>query len=349
MSINRTVMVRHSRALKALLVTTVPLSVLFCAINVTLEMYLLASLNALLLAICLGLLLILRRNKISTALRLTYLTAVFANLAWIAALPSVYPTGHTWLPLFPVLSYLVLEQTLGWKVSVISLIVATGAFIIGAQKDPALLSLGAFVNVVGPVLGLFVVCHFYTLSRMRDYDALVKRALTDPLTGLWNRARLSREFERERKRALRTGMPFSMILIDLDYFKKLNDTYGHEAGDAALVFFAKLLKGRMRGTDLPCRIGGEEFVVLLPDTTTNGALSVAENLRLTLKENELLHGGNRINMTLSAGIVEFGLDGNTWPQLYRAADARLYASKERGRDCVLSHVHEAAAVQECSG
>tara|TARA_A100001391_G_scaffold157444_1_gene115712 strand:- start:736 stop:1083 length:348 start_codon:yes stop_codon:yes gene_type:complete len=106
-------------------------------------------------------------------------------------------------------------------------------------------------------------------------------------------------------------------------------------GDAALVFFADLLKQRLRETDLPCRIGGEEFVALLPDTNSVGAFTIAETLRQVLEKSVLNYRGEHIRMTLSAGVVELGRNGD-WPHLNRAADARLYACKERGRNCIIS-------------
>lgn len=171
---------------------------------------------------------------------------------------------------------------------------------------------------------------------------------TDPLTGLGNRHRLRLGFEREQERAKRAGMPLSVILIDLDHFKQLNDSHGHEAGDVALVFISRLFKERLRETDLLFRIGGEEFIVLLPHTSANGATVTAEDLRVSLQKSILYHNGNEVRLTLSAGVAELGRDGVSWPELYRIADGRLYSCKARGRNCVSASENSERPSAACS-
>ena len=334
MPIEDTTLERRHVALKALLLATVPFSVLFCLLNIAIDSLVLAMLNALLLVICLGLLVVIRRRRAPAWLVLLYLTAVFSNFLWLSTLPNIYPTSHTWLPVVPVMCYLLLEPRLGLRMACLTLIAAIPAYLIGAQREPILLEMKSSLNVLAPVLGLFVACHFYTRCHTRVRDDMLQRILTDPLTGLWNRDKLTGEFERERQRVLRMGKSCSLILIDLDHFKKLNDSYGHDAGDAALICFSTLLEERVRRTDLACRVGGEEFIVLLPETDATGALAIAEDLRLKLEKNSFRYGDVDVKLTLSAGIAEMGRDGDTWTQLYRAADARLYLCKERGRNCV---------------
>ena len=191
-------------------------------------------------------------------------------------------------------------------------------------------------HVLVPVIILFVLCHVYSLRRKADFERMLEKASRDPLTGLGNREKLMREFNVQQQRARRDAAPFSLILIDLDHFKAVNDRFGHDAGDAALAFFAGLMRHRLRDAEVACRIGGEEFAVLLPSTNLSGAAEVAEDLRRTLAASLCRHGHYRIGMTLSAGAAEFGRDGDEWSRLYRAADARLYDCKARGRNRVFA-------------
>jgi diguanylate cyclase (GGDEF)-like protein len=335
---------RRQNALRALLAFTLPGAALFFFINLQLDAVLLALLDLALLLVSLGLLVAMRREvSVSLqALALIYLLVLFINIIAAFARPDIHPGMYSWLGGIPVLSYLLLEARLALPLAAVSLAAAMGAYFVGAEIPPHRVEILGLAHVLTPTLGLFVVCHFYARSRTRSDEHMLERVFREPLTGLWNREKLTSEFVREQQRTRRTGMPLSLILIDLDHFKAVNDRYGHDAGDAALLFFAALLKRRMRDTDLPCRIGGEEFAVLLPDTPAAGAVTVAEDLRQALETSDFRYGGERIRMTLSAGVVELGRDGSDWPELYRAADARLYACKAKGRNCVLSSLLVAA-------
>ena len=125
----------------------------------------------------------------------------------------------------------------------------------------------------------------------------------------------------------------SLVLLDLDYFKKVNDRHGHEAGDKALQHVARLLKQRLRKTDLAARLGGEEFCLLLPDTDGDQALLVAEKIRQQLAASPLTFGEHSITLTLSGGIACFGeQEGMELNALTRCADKKLYSAKSAGRN-----------------
>ena len=171
-----------------------------------------------------------------------------------------------------------------------------------------------------------------TLLDFKSYlDTCEEQASTDHLTGLANRRRFERQLEREVARTARHGRPFSLITIDIDHFKQVNDTYGHEAGDEAIKTLARVLQQGTRGIDLAARIGGEEFAVILTETNLSGAVEVAERLRVTLKSIEIQPVGQ---IAASFGVAECPSQAETARELVARADAALYEAKREGRDRV---------------
>jgi diguanylate cyclase (GGDEF)-like protein len=162
------------------------------------------------------------------------------------------------------------------------------------------------------------------LGRVRE------ETITDPLTTLYNRRFLSDYLPRELMRAWRHGSSVALVMLDLDRFKQVNDTRGHAVGDAVLVQVAALLKRQIRGSDVVCRYGGEEFALVLPDTTPDGARHRGEEIRVAIgRERNALSG-----VTASAGIALFPSNAFDADSLIRAADAALYEAKQSGRDRV---------------
>ena len=333
---------QRESAVRVLLLTTVPAGAFLMVLNWHLGGPLLASTN-LVLALTSGVLLYAMRRGVSgQALALGYLAALVLNILAALAEPNVQPGATSSVSIIPVLSYLLLDARVALPVTGAALAAALAAYFVGAAAAPYRLTPLMVGHMVAPAILLFAVCHFYSRGRTRAVRRMLDRALRDPLTDLWNREKLMSAYQLERQRTRRQGTPLSLVLIDLDHFKSLNDRFGHDAGDAALVYVARLMKRRLRAIDLACRIGGEEFALLLPDTTASGAFAVADTLRRSLESTGFRYRGRRIAMTLSAGVAELGRDGNEWLQLYRAADARLYACKAQGRNCVLSGPAEAA-------
>jgi diguanylate cyclase (GGDEF)-like protein len=156
-------------------------------------------------------------------------------------------------------------------------------------------------------------------------------AKTDPLTGLANRRYFLEQGNTEIQRALRTG-PLSLLMLDLDHFKQVNDTWGHAVGDAVLKSFAQHAGHPLRVVDLLARIGGEEFVVLLPDTTAEGASAVAERIHEVVREQVLEMAEGRVTYTVSIGIAEFNGADDSLFELMKRADAALYQAKQSGRN-----------------
>jgi len=164
------------------------------------------------------------------------------------------------------------------------------------------------------------------IENAKLYETTKRLALHDPLTGLANRRHLDIVAESSLAMARRYGTPFSIILLDIDHFKLFNDTHGHSAGDKLLVAVAKTMKREVRDTNLVVRYGGEEFLVLLPDTEITAALAVAERIRLKINEST--------GVTVSLG-VSWAKDGsNTMTELISVADTALYQAKNSGRNKV---------------
>ena len=163
---------------------------------------------------------------------------------------------------------------------------------------------------------------------------LQEQALCDSLTGLYNRRYFDEALERELALAQRQNYPVSLVLIDIDHFKRLNDAHGHQAGDAVLQEMARYLTDNSRAGDLVCRWGGEEFVVVMPHTPLSGALQRTESWRSSFAEHPFRFGGLVLNNTLSAGVAAWPGDGNTPEELLQAADRALYRAKSGGRNRV---------------
>jgi diguanylate cyclase (GGDEF)-like protein len=157
--------------------------------------------------------------------------------------------------------------------------------------------------------------------------------VTDDLTGLYNSRYLNLVLRREAKRASRSGRPLSLLFLDLDGFKQVNDTYGHLAGSKALVEAAVIIRGSARETDVPARFGGDEFSVVLPDTGCEGALSVAERIRERIGGFAFLASdGLSVHLTASIGVATLPDVAASAEELIRAADVAMYRVKDAGKD-----------------
>jgi diguanylate cyclase (GGDEF)-like protein len=165
---------------------------------------------------------------------------------------------------------------------------------------------------------------------------LQEQAISDPLTGLYNRRYLSEFLPRELGRSGRNAVPVAVMLIDLDHFKRVNDSFGHEAGDIVLVAVGALLKEKVRGSDIACRYGGEEFALVLPETGEEPAARRAEDIRIAISALALSHAGKPLGKaTASFGIALFPDHAQDTDTLLRVADVALYAAKGAGRNRVV--------------
>jgi len=175
-----------------------------------------------------------------------------------------------------------------------------------------------------------------SIANINLRDALRVQSIKDTLTGLYNRRYLEEMLEREIRRAARAEQSVAILLLDLDHFKKFNDTYGHDAGDTVLREAASFLTRNVRAEDIVCRFGGEEFVVILPTASLENAQNRAERIRSKLRELTVLHHGQSLGMiTVSIGVSAFPINGTSSRELLASADSALYCAKREGRDRVI--------------
>lgn len=196
-----------------------------------------------------------------------------------------------------------------------------------------------WIKIVSPVA--FAIFAFILaviikyLIKSRDFDAQYKLATTDGLTELYNHRYFQEQMQNQVSHSKRYGVPLSLIIIDIDFFKKFNDTYGHQSGDAVLRQVAFALKKNIRATDIVCRYGGEEMSIILPNTKYEEAVGIANKLCTIVSEKKCkLANGKESNVTISLGVSTYGADGETPAIIIESADKRLYHAKENGRNRV---------------
>jgi diguanylate cyclase (GGDEF)-like protein len=175
------------------------------------------------------------------------------------------------------------------------------------------------------------------LSNLRLQDSLRTQSIRDPLTGLYNRRYLEESLTRELARCDRVGKPLSVLMIDLDHFKRFNDTHGHDGGDALLTHAGRVLQAHCRAEDIACRYGGEEFTLILPEVDAELARQRAEKIRAAIETLEVHHLRERLGpVTSSIGIATFPDSSRQADDLLRRADAALYSAKQQGRNRVIA-------------
>ena len=189
---------------------------------------------------------------------------------------------------------------------------------------------------IGLQLAMFIVVAAAASWIGRIYIKLKDLSTRDGLTGLFNHAHFKTHLAEELARVTRFDRPLSIIMLDLDHFKSINDTFGHSVGDKLLKELGDLLRTNLRAVDVPARYGGEEFAILLPETGSGLAIEVAERLRRVVEGHRFLsdHPKGPITITLSGGAAAFDRARSTPDLLLDAADRALYKAKGQGRNCV---------------
>lgn len=260
----------------------------------------------------------------------------FYTIMMIALLvPNTSPTIFVWVFLLPLISYLTLGSHLGLRFTAVYVFFAAVAFYLRVEMEIGILTLSSAFNVVLCGSLIWVFSHLYEVNRERSQQALMKMASQDSLTGLNNRLRLTEIFQREVQVAKRNEIALSLLLIDVDHFKEVNDRYGHILGDRVLQGLADLIRSHSRQTDYGFRVGGEEFCLILSGANLNSASKVAETLRQSIDSESFEQDGESVYVTVSIGVAEYGNDGRDLDSLYRVADKRLYEAKTSGRNRVV--------------
>lgn len=205
-------------------------------------------------------------------------------------------------------------------------------------------------DVIVPAVFLFGAIFVWMVARLslqtaidlRRVALLERENITDSLTGVYNRRYMDRRLEEEVARARRYAHPLSVLLLDIDYFKRINDTEGHQAGDEVLKHLGELIMNAVREVDVVTRYGGEELLIIAPDASLDTAVSLAERLRLHAESHELVltseSAGKRvIRFTVSIGVASFGPEADDAKELVRNADEALYQAKGGGRNRVMAY------------
>jgi diguanylate cyclase (GGDEF)-like protein len=337
----------HRRAvLQAMLLVTIASALVFAALNFPDGMILVGGIQVALAALAAGLLVVVRRTRRVQAWCLRFLLILLSVTILLLSRPEISPFAFIWLLVIPLVTHLLLGSRLGLLLSLGYMGVGAALFLYRFGGNPELIRVEVMSNAIIAALTTLGMSHFYELTRERSELKLTRLATVDPLTGLANRARLIDVFLWEQAQARRNGTPLSLLMLDLDRFKRINDEYGHEAGDAVLVAFARMLQQRLREIDLISRFGGEEFLVLLNNTDGKRAFAVAEVLRQSLEQLDIEYQGKILKLTVSIGVAEYGPDGLDLDTLSRVADKRLYQAKASGRNCVRGPIAESGVERE---
>jgi diguanylate cyclase (GGDEF)-like protein len=196
--------------------------------------------------------------------------------------------------------------------------------------------------LAGLVVTIFII--IIVVVAVNHFQGKLERlAVTDELTGLHNRRHFLQRLEREALRSERYGHQISLLMIDVDHFKSINDNHGHQAGDVALKLLARTMNGSLRQVDSLGRLGGEEFGALLPETSRDKAVEIAERIRLAVESNPLKLPGQSLTLTVSIGVASYDQNAAGPEEMLKSADSSMYEAKKQGRNRVcVAHPQEAA-------
>lgn len=268
--------------------------------------------------------------------------AMIIFITWCA-----YHTGGINSPLLNlyILVIIVSALTLGKIITLLEFLLITAVYFFLGQASYAATTF-TFVNF-GEVMILFapiLLVGYVTTLLAADVDyareELILLSDTDELTGLKNRRAFNSALSMEVKKAIRYERPFAIMMLDADYLKQVNDQYGHDTGDRLIVSVAQVIKSSLRETDILARFGGDEFVIMLPDTNDSRAFEVAERIRIAVENTSINADGNSISSTLSIGIAGYPVDAENIDEVTKKADKALYASKQTGRNVVTKYSPE---------
>jgi diguanylate cyclase (GGDEF)-like protein len=276
------------------------------------------------------------RRPYSTRLALSFLvpllTVVLVAMAHVDTPPNVF----IWVFLMPVLSYSLLGRRLGFAVALTGTLLALLAYLHKYADVPEHLHALALSDSLICLFSIWVAMHLYERNHERTTAELQRLATTDALTGLQNRRHLEKVVTHLAAAADRQKQSLGVVVLDLDHFKRINDRWGHHAGDAVLTHVAGVVRDRLRESDWAFRIGGEEFCLVLTVAGREGAAAAAESLRRQIAERPCEVQGETIPLSASIGLALHPQDASTFEQLLSQADARMYRAKQRGRNRVVS-------------
>lgn len=326
----------HRRSLMRLIFIATGLSLLVFAVLQVFNRHLPLALFELTASV--GLLVSARRIEATVYLQwfvYTYLIAAFCFFLFIIAAPDSSRSAFVWVFMMPVMSYLLLGRKAGFFLAA-PFMLAGGFFFY--RQLAALDSARVMIDLLNPVFcGLLILLfmHLYENRRSDAQERLVSLAQTDALTGLSNRSYFQVTLARTINEAGRSKNRFALVLMDIDHFKRVNDTLGHDAGDEVLRHIGDCLGERLRNTDFVARLGGEEFGLILRDVDRSQAHALVEELRQRIEHRRVAYGDTDIQVTASFGVGFWPEDASRPNDLYQVADRRLYSAKHAGRNRIV--------------
>jgi len=260
---------------------------------------------------------------------------------------SAYHTGGIDSPLLNlyILVIVVSALTLGKIITLLEFLLITAVYFYLGQASYAtnsfsFVDFGEVMILFAPILLVGYITTLLAADVEYAREELMQLSDTDELTGLKNRRAFNSALSMEVKKAIRYERPFAIMMLDADYLKQVNDQYGHEVGDKLIVSVSQVMKDSLRETDILARFGGDEFVIMLPDTSDAKAYDVAERIRIGVENTSISTGGNRVSSTLSIGLACFPVDSGDIEDITQKADKALYASKRKGRNAVTRYSSE---------
>jgi len=255
---------------------------------------------------------------------------------------SLWFTGKLASPLLNtyMLAVITSALTLGKLTTFIEVLLIAACQVLLGDADPAqalftLRGVGALAAQLAPVLLVAYVTTMFSADIRYGLNKAKLLSETDELTGLYNTRGFAIVADRLFGQAARYKRAISVLMVDSDNLKEVNDNHGHEAGNRLLRQLAERIQAELRYTDVPARYGGDEFVVLLPETPSQGAADVAERIRESMAGKPLVYDGKAVKSTVSIGVASFPGDGHTMDALVARADRALYKAKNKGRNCVV--------------
>ena len=266
---------------------------------------------------------------------LIYVTMFFSLMMYAISLNGVSITIFTWVLIIPLISYLLLGLQSGFIITAIFYAISTFLFFGGYTNHPVMAEKVAYANMIVCALLFWRVSHSYEYASQSAKQKLRVMAVSDYLTGLYNRITIQELFDNMVEQAEYKGEIVSLVLFDLDNFKTINDQFGHEIGDQVLIKFARILKSAVSGKGEAFRIGGEEFAVIFSAHSDLIILSLAENIRRETEKIIINEASSEIRVSVSAGVATSLPDRAVFNELMETADRRMYHGKNQGRNVVI--------------
>ncbi|MET0081655.1 MAG: GGDEF domain-containing protein [Sedimenticola sp.] len=296
----------------------------FCINNLVNERYLLSGLSFIIAALCAISALSCHKGEYSWGINLFVLTPVI-----MITIPLItYQQGLIgtfWAFLAVLAFYVILTERIAWFVNALFILIMI-------PVSWLVVDIELFVRFVIMLLITSAFAAIFIRIINAQHDLLEEQVVTDPLTGLYNRTLLQTSLEQAIHQYQRASVQMSLIMMDIDHFKSINDELGHDKGDEVLKSFSKRLKESFRGTDKVFRLGGEEFLALVYDANTTKASNIAEKLRADIEENSMIPE-RRVTLSLGVAGIEKTQDWNQW---LISCDKKLYTAKHKGRNQVVA-------------